>query len=176
MMAAASNAPQSVQRKRGYRRLAEFMAWDPATAIFPRFQVANLHNLLLMQAEISELEEQFSDAVNDDDNSNGENRKYSCDWSSLKQEGATSPQWRTCQALRTKLAEYSMGTFHRLMYSILQKTSTDVFRPGSCSPNIIEQSSPSTLIRYGSTTKMAGGYPRRRLSIERSRFSYLVTS
>ena len=79
MMAATSNAPQSVQRKRGYRRLAEFMAWDRATAIFPRFHVANLHNLLLMQAEISELEEQLNDAIDDDDKSDGESRKYSCD-------------------------------------------------------------------------------------------------
>lgn len=163
MMAATSNAPQSVQRKRGYRRLAEYMAFDPATAIFPRFRVANLHNLLLMQAEISELEEQFDDAVNADDNSDGEGQKYSCDWSSLKQEGATSSQWRTCQALRIKLAEYSMCAFHRLMYSISQKTSTDVFRSGSCSPNTIEQSTPSTLIRYDKTTKMGVGSPRRRL-------------
>lgn len=80
-MATASNAPQDAQRKRGYRRLAEFMAWDPATAIFPRFQVANLNNLLLMQVEISELEEKLNDAVDADDKSNGENRRYSCDWS-----------------------------------------------------------------------------------------------
>ena len=176
MMGTTSNAPQSVQRKRGYRRLAEYMAWDRATAIFPRFQVANLQNLLLMQAEISELEEQFNDAVNADDNSDWKGQRFPCDWSSLKQEGATSLQWATCQALRAKLAEYSMCAFHGNMYSILQKASTDAFRSGSCSPNIIEQSSPSTPIRYESTTRMAGGYPRRRLSIERPRFSYLVTS
>ena len=110
-MAATTNAPQGVQRKRGYRRLAEFMAWDPATAIFPRFQAANLNNLLLLQAEISELEEQLNDATDADDNADGESRKYSCDWSLLRQEGETSLQWRTCQALRTKLAEYSMDAF-----------------------------------------------------------------
>lgn len=111
MMAATSNTPPDVPRKRGYRRLAEYMAWDPATAIFPRFQVANLNNLLLMQAEISELEEQLNDAVDADDSADGQNRKYSCDWSLLKQEGATSLQWRTCQTLRTKLAEYSEYAF-----------------------------------------------------------------
>ena len=175
-MATTSNAPQSVQRKRGYRRLAEFMAWDRATAIFPRFHVANLHNLLLMQAEISELEERLNDAIDDDDKSDGESQKYSCDWSSLKQDGPMSLQWRTCQALRTKLAEYSTCVFHKFMYSNSQKTSTNVFRPGSRSPNTIEQSSPSTLIRYDKATTMAGGCPRRRLSIERPRFSYLVTA
>ena len=107
-MATTTNAPQRVQRKRGYRRLAEFMAWDPATAIFPRFQVANLNNLLLMQAEISELEEQLNDAIDADDIADGDKRQFSCDWSLLKREGATSLQWSKCQALRSKLAEYSV--------------------------------------------------------------------
>jgi hypothetical protein len=36
------------------------MAWDPALAIFPRFRAANNLNLLLLQAEISELEDDIN--------------------------------------------------------------------------------------------------------------------
>ena len=107
-MATAPTALPHVQRKRGYRRLAEAMVWNPTFAIFPRFEVLSLNNLLLLQAEISDLEEQLNDAVDADDNATGENRKYSCDWSMLRREGATSPQWKTCEALRSKLVEYSI--------------------------------------------------------------------
>ena len=97
------------------------MAWDPETAIFPRFQVANLNILLLMQAEISELEEQLKSAADADDNSDGDNRKYSCDWLLMSQKGAKSRQWSLCKALQTKLAEYSIYASTSLYIYILKR-------------------------------------------------------
>jgi len=64
-------------------------------------------NLLLMQAEICELEEKLNDAIDNDDKSSGEESKYSCDWSLLKERGPASRQWTLRLELREKLAAYS---------------------------------------------------------------------
>jgi hypothetical protein len=94
-----------IPRKRGYRRLAEFMAWDPAVAIFPRFRRANHLNLLLLQAEISELEDEIDlrSEIEDD----LDLAQKSCDFAALRDEGENDTRWKKCLELRAKLAEYS---------------------------------------------------------------------
>ncbi|KAK9489275.1 hypothetical protein V1508DRAFT_74451 [Lipomyces doorenjongii] len=70
---------------RGYKRLADFMAWEPSTAIFPRFRSANLLNLLSLQAEVSQLEEQLLNLMKrDDQDPNLQRRFYSTNWSVLQ--------------------------------------------------------------------------------------------
>jgi hypothetical protein len=95
------------RRKRGYRRLAEFMAWDPALAIFPRFRAANNLNLLLLQAEISELEDDIN-LRSEVEDSLGDAQK-SCDFTALRDDREDDTRWKKCLELRAKLTEYSMS-------------------------------------------------------------------
>jgi hypothetical protein len=94
--------------KVGYQRLADFMAWEPSLAIFPRFRSANMLCLLQMQAEITELEEQINDLAYVDSTTGDETRKeLPFDWSMLKTLGEGSLQYRLHAKLRILLAEYS---------------------------------------------------------------------
>src|ERR1700761_6403550 len=90
--APAANGPGLDRRwKQGYQQLAEYMAWDPAQAMFSRFRSANMIALLLLQAEVAELEEEFTDAILEDNSSDdAEKRGYSSNWSALKQNGPGS--------------------------------------------------------------------------------------
>jgi hypothetical protein len=93
---------------KGYRRLAEYMAWEPAVAMFPRFRAANMLNLLYLQAEIIDLTEKLNNKTNADDGSNDADfTQLSCDWSALKDSGPNGEQWKAYQNLKSKLAEYS---------------------------------------------------------------------
>jgi hypothetical protein len=104
-MAAPTVNPGPDPKKRGYRRLAEFMAWDPAVAIFPRFRRANHLNLLLLQAEISELEDEIDLRSEIEDRL--DDAQKSCDLAALRDEGENDTRWKRCLELRAKLAEYS---------------------------------------------------------------------
>lgn len=98
------------RRKRGYRRLAEFMAWDPALAIFPRFRAANNLNLLLLQAEISELEDDINLRSEIEDSL--DDAKKSCDFAALRDDRENDTRWKKCLELRAKLAEYSTSSLN----------------------------------------------------------------
>lgn len=110
---------QSAQptRKRGYRRLADAMAWDPALMILPRFREANALNLICLQAEVADIEEKLNDAMNEDDGANDTERKqYSRNFDILRKHGVDSDQWKLSLQLREKLKEYSECLhFHRLL-------------------------------------------------------------
>jgi hypothetical protein len=94
--------------KQGYRRFAEYMAWNPAMAILPRFRAANMLTLLCLQAEISEVEQRLSDFTDLDDSSEDPVKvRFSRNWQLLKQAGQESEQWKLVLQLRAKLAEYS---------------------------------------------------------------------
>lgn len=104
-----SHSTDDARKRRGYRRLAEFMAWDPSMSIFPRFRVANNPHLLQLQAEVTELEIRFNDAAADidDEAQDAQWRYLSCDFERLKSLGGQSEQWKTFAMLRNKLTEYS---------------------------------------------------------------------
>jgi hypothetical protein len=106
---APANGSASDKRwKQGYQRLGEYMAWVQSQAMFSRFRSANMITLLLLQAEVAELEEQFTDAVLEDNSSNdAEKQGYSSDWSALKKSGPGTKQWLKAVELKNKLAEYS---------------------------------------------------------------------
>lgn len=99
---------------RGYRRLADFMAWYPRAAIFPRFHALNLFNLLGLQAEIAQLEEEFDRIAEENNNcqdASSKKKEYSFSWLVLQEaEGGQSKQLLKTLELRKKLAEYSMTT------------------------------------------------------------------
>jgi len=103
-----SRSAEDTRQRRGYRRLADFMAWDPSMAIFPRFRAANNLNLLQLQAEITELEIRLNDAADIDDEAQDPQWRYlSCDFETLKSLGDQSEQWKAFTKLREKLNEYS---------------------------------------------------------------------
>jgi hypothetical protein len=81
-----TSPPEKPYRQRGYRRLAEAMAWDPGMAIFPRFRAANALNLLCLQAEVTDLEERISDIIDQNDQSPDAKHLFSCDFGRLKAE------------------------------------------------------------------------------------------
>ena len=94
-------------QKYGYRRLADFMAWESSLAIFPRFRSATMLCLLQMQAEITEIEEDLEKFAHEDGKSSDDKKKeWLRDWSSLD---TTSKDIRQCKLLRLRslLAEYS---------------------------------------------------------------------
>jgi hypothetical protein len=88
-------------RKNGYRRLAEFMTFDSGNEVFARFRTANNINLLLLQAEVAELEKEVIDW-------NLYNAEDWCNLMSLRDAEQNKEKWARFKILRAKLAEYSM--------------------------------------------------------------------
>ena len=101
-----NNMAQS--RRQGYYLLAELMSWSSNTAIFPRFKSSNLLNLLLLQAEISKLEEDLRDFVDLDQKSGQASRvNASLDWEALWDLDEDHPTRKTLGELRERLSVYS---------------------------------------------------------------------
>ncbi|OJJ72197.1 hypothetical protein ASPBRDRAFT_207437 [Aspergillus brasiliensis CBS 101740] len=109
------NLPTAPER-RGYRRLADFMAWEPGVAIFPRFQSANLFNLLGLQAEVCQLQEELANIMRKDDQSSDLLRRaYSVNWSALQTgDNGNSEQRLKILELRSKLAEYNSALMSQI--------------------------------------------------------------
>lgn len=96
------------QARQGYHLLADFMSWASDTAIFPRFKSSNVLNLLLLQAEISKLEEDLRDFVDLDQKSGQASRvNATLDWEALCDLDEDHPTKRTLEELREKLGVYS---------------------------------------------------------------------
>jgi len=95
-------------RRQGYHLLAEFMSWAPNAAIFPRFRSSNLLNLLLLQAEICQLEDDLGYFV-DIDQKSGQARRVnaSLDWEALSDLDEDHPTKKTLRDLRKTLTLYS---------------------------------------------------------------------
>jgi hypothetical protein len=92
----------------GYAKVANFMGTNNEFAIFRRFRVLNMQNLLYLQAEIVHLEGELRKVV-DEDVKHGGRRYHPHDWWSLSQgefEGDTD-QWETFLEIREKLDRYS---------------------------------------------------------------------
>ena len=95
-------------QRQGYHLLSEFMSWAPNTAIFPRFKSSNLLNLLLLQAEISELEEDLRFFVEIDQKAGQAHRVNALlDWEALRDLDEDHPTKKILGELREKLTVYS---------------------------------------------------------------------
>jgi hypothetical protein len=103
-----SGKGNDVRHNKGYERLAAYMAWNPALAIFSRFRSANMLALLLLQAEITELEEALYLATAVDNVSNDTEKRERCsNWKFFRESGPGSEQWMKAQQLKQKITEYS---------------------------------------------------------------------
>lgn len=95
-------SPSSV----GYRRLADYMAWNPHAAIFQRFQAANMLNLLDLQAEIENLQDELIKVTTaDKDQGNSGWEELQTSWAALHK--GHSGQKELIIKLRKALNEYS---------------------------------------------------------------------
>jgi hypothetical protein len=112
--------------KRGYHKLALFMSSQEDMAMFRRFTKLNMLNLMSLQAELMELETEFS-AIWDSDEMSTQNHSFSlnfklirgerqplslCDDTTHKEDSdkpkyRSERQWEILMAIRTKLNEYS---------------------------------------------------------------------
>ena len=92
----------------GYARIAQLMARHDEFAMFRRFRVLNMQNLLHMQAELTFLEEQLK-AIAYRDAAVSSRVFYSKDWWALSQSERADDklQWEKCLDIRAKLKEYS---------------------------------------------------------------------
>jgi hypothetical protein len=95
----------------GYPRLANLVSQYPGMAIFRRFARLNAQNLLLMQAEIAQLELDLDMTALEDSQSNDANRQSFQTYAHLLKTatGSDSLQWRKFTELRSRLKEYSMS-------------------------------------------------------------------
>ncbi|CZT41145.1 uncharacterized protein RSE6_00845 [Rhynchosporium secalis] len=111
---ASSTDPPAV--KRGYHKLAIFMASEKDIAIFRRFSKLNMLNLMSLQAELIALEEDY-DVVWDADEKDATRRVFSVSFNTLRTARADTPddnseayierQWQILMAIRNKLNEYN---------------------------------------------------------------------
>lgn len=73
----------STPQKRGYHKLASFMASENESAIFRRFTRLNLLNLMSLQAELMELEEDL-DIAWDHDEVKRQSKNFAKDFNALR--------------------------------------------------------------------------------------------
>lgn len=95
----------------GYSTLAAFMGANPEAAILKRFCHLNMENILLLQAELADIETQYRAVSNANQaSSDSERNKFSRDWytlSSAEDRDGACEQWKLALRLREKLREYS---------------------------------------------------------------------
>ena len=107
----------------GYKRLADFMAWNPPGAIFPRFRAANAFNLLGLQAEVCRLQQKLMRQVEADEKQDPARTRFQVDWSALQdEERGSSEQKQLVMKLRQTLNEYSRPLDLSLMSAARRKS------------------------------------------------------
>jgi hypothetical protein len=107
---------------RGYKRLADLMAWNPSGAIFSRFRAANALNLLGLQAEICRIQRDLARLVSRDESQSEHpiRKRYKFDWSALHDgEKGNNEQYLKVKELREKLSEYSSSSFSFSLFLLL---------------------------------------------------------
>ena len=95
----------------GYAKLARFIARFPETAIFRKFGLLNMINLLRLQAELHDLEQQLEDVWAEDRDSDDPIRcLYSVNFRVLRQyaEDGDSTQYDLLVEIGKKLDTYSI--------------------------------------------------------------------
>ena len=94
----------------GYKRLAEFMAWDPQAAIVHRFRATNVLNILILQADICRLQEELFKLTQSYKDLNEQQKQYHFDWSTLEalSDESNVEMRNKVLDLRKCLKEYSM--------------------------------------------------------------------
>ncbi|KAH6674281.1 hypothetical protein B0J14DRAFT_699978 [Halenospora varia] len=106
----------------GYSKLANLMA-SKHYAIFRKFRSMAVRDLLYQQAELTDMENEFSALVMRDKNIKGEQGLYDGDWyllSTSKSRNCGGEQWEKAVQIRQKLREY---------YSSISQYSEMVSRP-----------------------------------------------
>ncbi|KAI1120216.1 hypothetical protein F5Y10DRAFT_137095 [Nemania abortiva] len=121
-MSAASGdeRPPTCSCSKGYRRLADYMAWNPSAAIFERFRSANILNLLGLQAEIARLQDELIETTRADEAQTDQpiRKKYQYDWPALQVgEDGNSRQRELIMKLRKALNEYNTALMHQISLS-----------------------------------------------------------
>jgi hypothetical protein len=96
----------------GYAKIASLMSHHRELAIFRRFGIFNLQNLLYLQAELTHLEGDLKELV-EKDQADPSRLFYTKHWYSLAHsEGdEEKEQWDKVLQIREKLKEYSRGRF-----------------------------------------------------------------
>ena len=97
----------------GYLKLSAFQGRFPEVAIFRRFAALNAQNILYMQAELSHLELELNEIIDEDCHSGDVKRMaYGRDWWTLSQaskQDESPAQMRKICEIRGKLQVYSTG-------------------------------------------------------------------
>ncbi|KAI1747191.1 hypothetical protein F4782DRAFT_535637 [Xylaria castorea] len=117
MSAASGDELPSSSYSIGYRRLADYMAWNQSAAIFERFRSANILNLLGLQAEIARHQDELiKTTVADEAQADQPVRKeYQFNWSALQDgEGGNSRQRGLIMKMRKALEEYNTTLVHQI--------------------------------------------------------------
>jgi hypothetical protein len=93
----------------GYSKVAHLQSAYLEFAIFRRFRILNMENLLLLQAEIIHLESELQDIISEDFQ-HSERQYHPYDWWSLSQGLGEEDtwQWEKRLEIREKLEKYSM--------------------------------------------------------------------
>jgi hypothetical protein len=92
----------------GYQKLSRFMV-DEQYAIFRKFRLLANRDLLYLQAELAQLEAEFSDLSDRDRKTEGEQELYDANWyllSTSKNRENDGQQWEKALEIRKKLREY----------------------------------------------------------------------
>ena len=92
----------------GYAKLAHLMAKHEDFALVRRFKDLNYLNLLYSQAEITHLEDELRELVNED-SKGGQRRTHTRDWWTLahSDDPSAQRQWKKIRRIRKKLNRYS---------------------------------------------------------------------
>lgn len=97
-------------KPKGYPKLAKFMV-EHDYAMIKQFRQLAVRDLLYQQAEICELELEFTKQGVDDANAQDDRKYYDREWWFLSQgeaRGTGGEQWKLAVRIREKLREYCM--------------------------------------------------------------------
>lgn len=111
----------------GYSGLAKFMLRSPDVAIFRKFGLLNMMNLLRLQAELHDLEQQLEEVWKEDRTCDDPVRNlYGLDFRFMKMnaEEGDSTQYDLLEDIGKKLKDYSMANVHFMRTMCLAEVLT----------------------------------------------------